>query len=521
MPQNEGLLRRIIRALELAWEDFIYDPTSSIVTLFEIDNINGKYLQYLAPLLGFTRDLRYSPSEEEHRRILSNAVPYWNDKPAEAGVISDAIRMVTGNRFSVRNYRDLRSQVDVTCITEELQDVDPGLIGFPTGVYSGSQLRYMSALGGSAGEFRVDDLPFAAFKLQHELRWLVVTDATQPFNDAIYEIDHLDVGTTTGWIKAGLFPFPHTGTASWQLVGYAGEYTTEVRLVDRGRCTLSFRDEINPFSAGQRVDCPRTGAHGVIVSVTSDGSTGTMDVRSVYGRFGLNELLSSATGAATITKVEGLLNRDLLLFLMDTPRPPSERIDIVYVDFIDSFTVPTDLDQWDLAPDTDGVTVPSPGGAAAFEAGYSAIDNDSEHAYWGDQSTAWRIVPGTDATIVDLLFLMQDASNCYLVRVDYSAKTARLYVKVADVDTAIGAAVLIPYVKAGVQDVVRVEALADGSDTRIRVKINGALEIEQVDSPATYAAGAVGASANASTFELDYVEVNVLPTEIQRCGPLP
>jgi hypothetical protein len=70
--------------------------------------------------------------------------------------------------------------------------------------------------------------------------------------------------------------------------------------------------------------------------------------------------------------------------------------------------------------------------------------------------------------------------------------------------------------------VVRVDALAEGTGTRIRVKVEGDLQIDVLDSPAAFIKGKLGVSASGTgMLKTKLVEVNTVPTEIQRIGPTP
>jgi hypothetical protein len=193
----------------------------------------------------------------------------------------------------------------------------------------------------------------------------------------------------------------------------------------------------------------------------------------------------------------------------------------VYVNLIDQFTTPADLDQWDVYPDEDSVTVPEPGGAAVFEEGATILDNDGEHGYWDDQMTAWRFVAGTATTVIDLAFMASSSTYYYYVRMDYANKTVEVWERLGINNYQKGSTVSLPYLKPGVQDFVRVDVLTEGSNKRFRVRVNGELEIETTDTTSPATSGAAGAYAKTSTFELTYIEVNVLKTEVERVGPLP
>jgi hypothetical protein len=428
--------------------------------------------------------------------------------------------MVTGNRFRVANWFDFRMQEDKTCITEELEDFDPYVIGFLS-------LKLFGTAGevGSFGtnDFNLHDLTkdgqSYTFVNPSDFKWLSIdSDPVWPVNEGIYEIDYVTPETTTGAVKGAGFPVAHAGAVEYRIWGYMEEYISEVRLVDEGTGVLDVRNVVTPFSVTETAIGADSGATGVITAVTDD----SLSLRSIFGRFEDNELVTDTGGGEAVVKgMSGVLNRDLLDFLMGgrTVRPFSERIDIVYINFLEQFHTPGDFDQWEVN-DPDVVSIIEPAGPCRLLQAGRIQSDDSEQAFWGDQITAWKITPVDDTTIVHLTFMGADANNSYYVLMDYGAKTVELWKVVASTPTQIGSTVPLPYLKVGIQDVVRVDALAEGSDTRIRVKVNGELEIDEADSPASFTAGRVGAFALTNRVDVQLVETNVLPTEIQRIGPI-
>lgn len=507
-----GKLEQITNILDNVWEDLIYDPCSLLPTLLDIDLIDDKWLAYLKPQLGFTADIPFAATTEELRRILSLAIPYWNEKPTELGVIKNAIRMVTGNRFRLANWFDFRMQVDKTCITEELEDFDPYVLGFLSNKFDGD-----SGQLGEAGIyfFNASDLPIT-FANQHDYRWFSVDDdPAYPANEGIYEIDYVVPDTQTGYVKMP-FDTAHAGAVKYRIWGHMEDYISEVRLVDQGVGDVYYRDEVNPFSVSSRVWGVDSGAYGIITAVESD----YISLRSIFGRFGPNEELNDDSGGeATAVRMVGVLNRELLDFLMSgrTVRPFSERIDVVYINFLDQFRIVGDLDQW-LVNDPDKVSITKPAGPCRLVQGGRIQSADPYQAWWDDQVTAWKIIPVDPTTVAHLTFMGTDASNSYYVLMDYNSKVVELWKIVAGTPTQIGSTVSLPYLKQGIQDVVRIDALAEGTGVRIRVKVNGETEIDQLDDPYAFNSGRVGAYALTDDLDLELVEVNVLPTEIQRIG---
>lgn len=507
-------LEKITEGLDLLWEDEIYDPCSALPTLFDVDEIDARWLPFLKALLGFTAEIPFDATEEELRRILRVAVPYWNKKPTEEGVIETAIRMVTGNRFRAGNYFDFRSQTGVTVITEELEDFDPSVIAFfaPLGAYPAGSSIDLGQTG--VDEFKLLGSGFPPLTTADLYAFLEVkNDGLTPTNDGLYQILSV-LGTDTGKVDR---PFPNAGAAvaaDWRVLFYMDEFITEVRLVDPGRGDLKYDGLAVAWTVGETVYGTLSGAHGVIVSDAAE----TLDLRSLFGRFENNEPLAGSLGGAAIAKGElsGVLNRRLLAYLIGQVLPGSERVNVVYINFLDQFITAHDLDQWSVS-DPDAVV--NPGGSATVPAGETMVNVDPESEFWGDQTTAWKFIAIGATSVARCVFMADTLANCYYVQVDYAAKDLKLFKRVAGAPTQIGSTVsLSTFLKHGVQDTVRVDALAEGANTRIRVKVDGETYLDEVDTPATHTAGNVGFEAGTDTCSLQTVEVDVLPTEIQRVG---
>jgi hypothetical protein len=505
-----GLLEKLSAIFDNAWEDLIYDPASQLTTLIEIDNIDARLLLQVLPLLGFTSDISLPASATELRRIGINAVPFWNKKPTEEAMITLAIRMVTGNRFRSANWFDFRMQIDQTVITEELENFDPHCVSFPSNKWTGTQCTI-----DVGGAFTLNDAE-SAFVSGSSWGWLSLVDAIWPANDGIYPVRFTTSGTRSGEI-VDTFPVVHGGNIQWTLTGWASEFLTETRIVDQAVGTLAYREEVVAFTVGQKLYGDDSGATGYITS--DDGST--LGLERIRGRFSANETIRDAAGgeATTSAKLAGVLNRELLRILIDLARPWGERIDIVYITFLDQFLQPSDLDQWTINAGT--VTVPSPGGYAQLEESARITDADPYTGDLGDAVIAFKFEVDDPDAIAEFAFWQTDDANHYFVRVDYSTKTVSLWKKVASVDTQIGGTVSLPVLKEGVQEVVRVDVLQESTDTRIRVHISGDTRFDESDSPSAFTSGRVGAYASAKTLYLKTAEVCELPVDIERVGPNP
>jgi len=527
LPEG-GILEKVCYLIDRVWEDLIYDRCTDLPTLFKPDEIDKKWLPYQLPLVGFTSDLPFDANEEEMRRMMENAITYWNEKPSEYGVIDLAIKMITGNNYRVRGYHDFRMQESETCLTEELAGLDPNVLDFPAKKYIGAQ-----ALITTANTFMIVDLPGGGFINPDDFSFLVFTyDSIDPNNEAIYEIDSLNPPAATGTIK-GSFNSVHMGYINWELMGYMDDFVSEVRIVDEGEGDLYY-DNLDPgnptFSVGDQVHGMTSGAHGVITANQYEGGLGLMSLRHLFRRFQDDEVIRAASGANATSrgKLQGILNRDLLRFLMggDTQKPFSERIDVVYVDLLDEFLTAGDLDQWIIGNYGAGAepSVPSPGGDLLLDTDAWVLFDKTRAYEWEDMiaSSKWY-VDTADCYPRMHFWVNSGATEGWYVGIDYSTKTLHLgEFNVAGVSFSHP----VPFVKEQVPDVIRVTALHESTGVRIKVAVDGEEYINQYVASPYSNEGSVGVRGGGTTLGTDLsrcrlIEANVLPSEGDRVGPLP
>jgi hypothetical protein len=533
--QSPGLLSAICEAFDQVWSDAMFERTSELPDLLDPDRIPSRWLPWLKSQVGFTRDLSFEPTEEELRRVIKGGVELWNDKPAEEAV-RDAIRLVTGNRFLIRDYFDLRFEVDKVRVLEELEDFDPNVLLFsPNAFLQVQQLRtcISSAVWPCTHEFWFTDPAIPNFTDPKQFTHLLIANHPVTGLTGIYQIDQLFVGEKRGYIDGTPgFPVQTATVGPAKLLNVPGDYTTEIRLVDPGVGDLAYRALASSFTVGQRVIGQDSGAIGEIVADALIGAgTGILTLRHLIGRFEPNEsIIDTLTGAATVdakladTTYLGeqfrIVNRELLDFLVSQVRAFGERYDVIFVDFIDQFITPGDLELWDTS--LSGVTVPEPGGELTLATAATAFTKTAVGAFWGDQVATWK-TQGPAGTISELWFMAVDASNGYKVEIDFTAHTVKLFKVVAGAPTQLGATVTLGTVILPDLDlVVRADALKEGVGTRIRIKVEGDLQIDLLDSPAAFSAGKLGVSAaGTGPAKFKLVEVNTLPTEILRIGLTP
>ena len=270
------LMKRFLMGPQEVWVR-VFQRAGKLRDLYDANLIEAKYLPSQARLIGFGRDLNdvlVYASEIELRRIVSGAIAFWRQRWLDSG-LEAAIRLVTGNRFKIRDYFDYRFIIGETLITEDLANDDPNMLSVQTLNRFQQSDDGETQYGGNAYTFHSDDASFRPEDLGGFI--IVFSDTGSPDNDGIYEIvEVIDTTTMKMWE-----PFPRAATGMiWFTAFPYDEYLTEIRLVDE--------------PSGQ-----------------------------------------------------GVVNRDLLEKLLDLQRPSSERINIVYVDFMDLFTTPNDLGQWE------------------------------------------------------------------------------------------------------------------------------------------------------------------------------
>lgn len=504
--QGNGLLEKICDAFEMAWEEYIFNPATNLTTIFEPENIDAKWIEYIKPLLGFTKDIPFEATTAELRTILTHAMDYWGNKPTEYGVIDRSIRFLTNKNFRAGNFFDFRMSVGATVLGEEIENFDPWLIDFGNPSTTGVK----GAVTGP-NTFDLKDLSTGTFDTADDYKWLVVIgDSGNPDNEGIYKIRSLTAGGTTGIIYGAFAVTPST-EFTYKVLSDADEMRTEVRLVDHGVGELKYINVTTAFSPNEKIVGATSKASGYVSF--DDGEILTL--RNIKGRFVTGETLTGMSGGSATSKgvLANVLNRSLLKYLAGekTSKPISERIDIVYIDFLDQFLLVNDLSLWD---ETDSVTVPSPGGAALIASGgymrYTHPDN-----LWGDHVVLCKWKATSATTIAKIAFMRTSASSYYEIEINYTTKVVALYE-----GAFLLTSVTLPYLKYGVSDVIRIVATKESSDTRIKVTINGDPEIDYLDAGGLDNGG-IEFSSSGDSCSVEHVEVFTLPVDVDRIGPNP
>jgi hypothetical protein len=225
------LLERFLKGPQEIWLN-MFDAGTRLNTLFDPEEIDGEYLPSLARLVGFGNDLIDiigTATEEELRKIVAGAIKFWRERWLDSG-IETAIRMVTGNRFKVRDFFDFRFIVGETAIEEDLQNTDPNMLSVKTRNFFRQ---------GTDGVSRFDATPYTFHslgtlpKLDDVGGFIVVfDDVGTPSVNGFYKIVAVDINQEIWYTDVSdWFPRADSGL-SWFIAFNYDENITEIRLVD-------------------------------------------------------------------------------------------------------------------------------------------------------------------------------------------------------------------------------------------------------------------------------------------------
>jgi hypothetical protein len=236
--QNEGiggtrLLERYLKGPQEIWGN-LFRAGSNLQVLFSAENIPYEFLPSLARLVGFGRDMTEIiglANEEELRKIVAGAINYWFHAWLNFGIAS-AIRLVTGNRFKIRDFFDFRFIVGETSIEEDLKNTDPNMISVKTRSFF---------IQGTDGIARFDATPYTFAtvsqstkpKVDHIGGFIVIfDDLGSPTLNGLYQIVDVDIPGEFWIVGDGDFFARSAPNLSWFIAFPYDEYLTEIRVVD-------------------------------------------------------------------------------------------------------------------------------------------------------------------------------------------------------------------------------------------------------------------------------------------------
>lgn len=442
----------------------IYDRCSELSKLYDPFEIPAKFLPWLKSLVGFTRNMDLSANESEVREVIAKAGSLWNLKGSEPS-FEVACRMVSNGRYRIQNWFDRRMQVDQTFITEMLLDYDPIALDFNTPTPEGSLWQNVG-------------VAVSAYPLSQQF---AITDLPTSF-------------------------FPN-------------------RVFEKE----------NEYAYLQLLDVPLDPARKGFYRITSlvKGTyLGYLDTSWVApaGYYGATWRLWGAN-SEYVTEIrivdKGDLNKDLFKYLIDVVRPNGERVDVVYLAFLDQFEDAKYISQWDA---TGGYVLD--GEKIEVEAGGEIIVSDTAYNSWDlERQLSVRIRAKTASTVAKVYLLYDDANNNINATINYTTGALTVNRVNSGVTTAIGSAVTLAHlyytdywgVDYEYRDVFRFVMIRtnSGADAKIKVYRAGSLVYEQTYASVPFGAGKVGLASSGSSTYTDLVEVITLPASQDRVGPNP
>ncbi len=347
------LLERMLLGCQELWVVLNQKP-EELHTLHDPEAINKDYLDSLRKLVGFGKEypaVIAKATESELRRIVARATLFWFNRFLYGGLVT-AVRLVTGNRFKIRNWFDFRFISGETNITEDLADEDPLVLGETVDVFHTADDGYagQDIFGNTIGPFgfsSATNLPTA--DLIGSL--IVIEDVSHPAYDGIYEVASIDIPNGIYWLTTP-FPAGVQDNLSFSILFQYNEYLTEIRLVDEYYGIDGVVNVANPnrFSAAIADFTDDDVGTYIRITKSSSGNNGYYFISNIIDsntvEFNNVVFLSSETDLRWYYGSKSV-NRELLEELLEIQRANSERINLVYVDFMDLFQVKGDLGLWE------------------------------------------------------------------------------------------------------------------------------------------------------------------------------
>jgi len=220
------LLRRFLMGPQEIWVR-LYQRTGDLYNIYDPETIDSEYLHGLRRLVGFGNDLIdvvAGISETELRRIIAGAINFWRQRWIDSGIVA-AIRLVTGNRYKVRDYFDFRFLVGETMILEDLENTDPNMI------HINVLNRFQQGTDGST-RFSGNPTWFysaSAVFLPDDIDGYIIINGSNHSNGIYRILDVIDTHT----VEVDP-PMPSTAefNATWFVAFPYDEFLTEIRIVD-------------------------------------------------------------------------------------------------------------------------------------------------------------------------------------------------------------------------------------------------------------------------------------------------
>lgn len=226
----------------------------------------------------------------------------------------------------------------------------------------------------------------------------------------------------------------------------------------------------------------------------------------------------------------GVSNRQALVDVLDLMRPMGERLNIVYLLFLDKFDVADDLNQWlDLASTwtTDNAIVEDGKLKLSDTDKQGVLSSVTDSENWVDYVVSARVrgtastTPGSGNSYGIAFYVEPTNIDGYFTSVDVDANKLYFGTIASGVMTTTNEFDMstVPYtLQPNVWYGFRVECLTEGSTTRFKVFFNGVKRFDLTD--ATYTKGTIGVVHEQTvTSETDEIEVLGLPIESDTIEP--
>jgi hypothetical protein len=122
-------LKRFLQGPQETWK-FITNLALSVPKLWNVSEVNDRFLPYLKNIVGWTADLnsitdRLTPLQL--RRLIAASVPFWKRRGPEDAT-ADILRFVTAARVRIWNWFDWRVVSDETAFGVDFNGFDPWMI---------------------------------------------------------------------------------------------------------------------------------------------------------------------------------------------------------------------------------------------------------------------------------------------------------------------------------------------------------------------------------------------------------
>lgn len=457
------LLKRFLMGPQEVWVQ-MYRRTGELYNLYDPEAIDAEYLPGLRRLVGFGSDLDalFSiASEIETRRIIAGAVNFWRQRWLDSGVVA-AIRLVTGNRYKVRDYFDFRFVIGETMILEDLENVDPNMIHVNTLNRFQQATDGVSRFGGNPTWFYSAS---AAFAYDDIGGYIVVTGSDH--SDGIYKILSLIDGNTVTVDppfpspQEPPFPSPQGTSLTWFSGFPYDEYLSEIRIVDEGTGQGELNREL--LKALLEIQRPSSERFNVVYVDFMDKFTTPYD----SGQW------EEITGGGALVQ-----------FLVDEGR---------------------------LTLEDDGTSA-------------GIITNRPTAADWKDYTLKFKAAVASDPGYVFVFFCLQDTQNTFALEIGYDgfgSGYVRLIQTVSGTPTYLTGQ--IPFLSLNPETywTYTLEVFDLDPNLNIRLLIDGNL-ITDVTVASTFRSGNIGfVTLLGTTLWVSEVELWQYPLEIDRVGPNP